>query len=342
MKRLLLTILLAIAALPSHAAVLTLEEYTAALVRLRGYIATKQADAAHFEAAGLKEAEVDSPNGRFHADAALLTDVEAGRERTKLLAHLDATIAALRTVAPVPAASPDAARLEEARHEEEVAQLQKGGTVAGLTEPEGPWYQRFVKWLRELGHWLRELFERFLDWLEKFWPKQGPRKSVAMGGMRWIVIAIVVLIVMIVGVLAAEVIRRSRAAPADATQESAPIGSRRDEDPLSRGATEWERYAAQLAAAGRFREAIRAWYHAVLVTAYSAHILHYRKGRTNWEYVAAVGPSVAWRPEFVQLTRRFEQEWYGSDRSSQEALDECSTRAQRILDAIRRAAREAA
>jgi hypothetical protein len=118
--------------------------------------------------------------------------------------------------------------------------------------------------------------------------------------------------------------------------------STRDDDPLSRGANEWERYAAQLAAAGRLREAIRAWYHAVLVTLYGANILHYRKGRTNWEYVAAVGPEQAWRTQFIELTRLFEHQWYGSDDSSSDALDSCSAAARIVLNAVRRANREAA
>jgi hypothetical protein len=73
----------------------------------------------------------------------------------------------------------------------------------------------------------------------------------------------------------------------------------------------------------------------VLVTCYSAGALHFRKGRTNWEYVATLPPSVPWRPEMIELTRRFEQEWYGSDASSDEALDECSASAKRILEAVR-------
>src|SRR5205085_4280663 len=124
--------------------------------------------------------------------------------------------------------------------------------------------------------------------------------------LRWIVAAVVVLIIIVLLVLALEAVRRGQSRVQPGAIESEPVSSRRDEDPLSRGATEWERYAAQLAAAARFREAIRAWYHAVLVTCYSAHILHYRKGRTNWEYVAAIGPRVDWRPELVHLTKRFE------------------------------------
>jgi hypothetical protein len=160
--------------------------------------------------------------------------------------------------------------------------------------------------------------------------------------MRWTIGSLVALILIVLGVLAFEVIRRSRNAGPQTVEESAPLGSSRDDDPLSRGANEWERYATQLAAAGRLREAIRAWYHAVLVTLYRANVLHFRKGRTNWEYVAALGPEIAWRPQIIRLTQKFEEQWYGSDQSSVEALDECSAAARHILEAVRRIKREAA
>jgi len=146
------------------------------------------------------------------------------------------------------------------------------------------------------------------------------------------------VIVLLILFLALEVRRRTRRASKTAIETSEPLGSRRDEDPLSRGATEWERYAAQLAAAGRFREAIRAWYHAVLVTCYSTGVLHFRRSRTNWEYVSALAPSLDWRPEFIDLTRGFEREWYGADRSTPDALDDCQRRAKTIIENVRGAA----
>jgi hypothetical protein len=123
---------------------------------------------------------------------------------------------------------------------------------------------------------------------------------------------------------------------------STPLRSSRDDDPLSRGATEWERYAAQLAADGRFREAIRAWYHAVLVTCYAAGILHFRKGRTNWEYIASLAASTEWRPELIRLTQRFEHEWYGAEQSSEEAFEDCSEHARNVLAAVAASERGAA
>ena len=71
-------------------------------------------------------------------------------------------------------------------------------------------------------------------------------------------------------------------------------------------------------------------------------LLHFRKGRTNWEYIALLAPSLDWRPDLITLTRRFEQEWYGHDESSIDALTDCSENARSILDAIRGEMRGAA
>src|SRR5213078_2401362 len=150
--------------------------------------------------------------------------------------------------------------------------------------------------------------------------------------------AVAILIAIVIAILAWEALRKSRKRDKEVIESQTPIESARDADPLSRGANEWERYAAQLAAAGRTREAIRAWYHAVLVTLYAAAILHFKKGRTNWEYIAALSPELAWRGEFVTMTRRFEMEWYGRAQSNVDALDDAAGRARRILDTVRRKA----
>jgi Domain of unknown function (DUF4129) len=134
------------------------------------------------------------------------------------------------------------------------------------------------------------------------------------------------------------VLRRSRRRVLPAS--SVPLASsERDADPLSREANEWERYAAELAASGRLREAIRAWYHAVLVTLYRAGILHYRKGVTNWEYVSALSPALTWRARFIDMTRTFDREWYGRRETSPEALDTLAADARAVLLTLRGAGR---
>jgi hypothetical protein len=140
----------------------------------------------------------------------------------------------------------------------------------------------------------------------------------------------------VVVVLSVLVIRRRRLADAlRAGEPQRPLSFRRDEDPLSRGAAERERHAAELAAARRWREAIRAWYHAVLVSLFRHGLLHHQKGRTNWEYVARLEPGLAWRPEFMELTSLFDREWYGRRTSDAEALAECARAARSLLAAVR-------
>lgn len=280
--------------------------------------------------------EVASPNGNFTADASLLHAVAAGG--ADAMPRLDATLAALRSIAPAAAADVDVAAIERMRKEEEAAAMKRGGEVGELEVPTNDdAIERWTKWLGKAFTWLGEKIEQLYDWLMSWWPHAGrPDEKAAFGGVPFVVIAIVLAIVAVLAILAFEVMRKSKRVERAPLAASDPQTSRRDEDPLSRGANEWERYAAQLAAAGRIREAIRAWYHAVLVTLYAAGILHFRKGRTNWEYVAMLAPALPWRGAFIELTRRFEEEWYGHEESSREALDDCAARAKEIVDTVRR------
>jgi hypothetical protein len=153
-------------------------------------------------------------------------------------------------------------------------------------------------------------------------------------GTTWTVAVLVIVVAAVLGLLAVAALRRSTSAETPATSRPRPA-SQRDADPLSREQEEWEAYAAELASAGRMREAIRAWYHAVLVALFRAGLLHHHKGRTNWEYVARVPAESSWRAELIRLTRRFDREWYGSERSAAESLRECASEARSILRQVR-------
>jgi hypothetical protein len=341
MKRALLVATI-LTALPLHAATLTLDQYVDALTRIRNLVAAGDLPTARAEATTLAGDDVVSMNGRFHTDSTLIAEVNKAKPRDlRAESRIDATIAAIRAAAPSKPATADQPRLLRLQREQTVPELRRGGAVRGV-QPNTPLLQRMAKAITSAAKWIGEKVRKFVHWLSHFWPKDDPKKKPATAAMRWTVGTLVGLIVIVLAVLAFEIVRRSRKRARNVAEESAPLTSTRDDDPLSRGANEWERYAAQLAAAGRLREAIRAWYHAVLVTLYGANILHYRKGRTNWEYVATLAPENPWRPQFIELTRRFEKEWYGSDDSNSDALDECSAAARQILQAVRRANREAA
>jgi hypothetical protein len=176
--------------------------------------------------------------------------------------------------------------------------------------------------LRRLGEWLRAIRPRRLD------PAPTPGRTAAAA----IAVALGVVAVLAVLVLRA---RRRRAAPAPEAGSPRAVASRRDEDPLSREASGWEERARELAAERRFREAIRAWYHAVLVALFQAGLLHHQKGRTNWEYVARLEPGLGWRPGFIALTRLFDREWYGRRASDAPTLAECAREARGVLLAVR-------
>lgn len=341
-RRMALMIVVILAASSLRAATITVADYEAALTRMRTFIAAGQIDAARAEGKALASAEVDAPAGRFRTDSTLLAEVNAAKARDLgVEARIDATLAALRAASPAKPVAVDRALLQRLQREQSVPELRRGGDVRGV-QAETPFLQRVAASIRDAARWIAEKIEKFAEWLGRFWPESDSKKLTTPSSMRWTVAGLVALILIVLGVLAFEVIRRSRKANKRAIEESPPLGSTRDDDPLSRGANEWERYAGQLAAAGRLREAIRAWYHAVLVTFYGANVLQFRKGRTNWEYVAAVGPENAWRPPFIELTRRFEEEWYGSEESDAETLDKCSDAARHIIDAVRRMKKEAA
>jgi Domain of unknown function (DUF4129) len=327
----------------AHAATLPVEQYISALQSLRSLIATNQLAVAKTEAAALTGSEIVSPLGNFHADDSLLEAIAQARgAEPALLARIELTIVELGGAATAGDAAPDPKLLRQVAAEQKVPELARGGELAPPPVPEVPLIERALRSIGESLKWIGKKIWQFIEWLREFLPGQRPERPGATMGMRWIVIGVVALIVIAIAFLAIEVIRRARRGDAQALASSAPLRSTSDDDPLSRGAMEWERYAAQLAAAGRFREAIRAWYHAVLVTCYAVGALHYRKGRTNWEYIASLPAAMAWRPDFIRLTQRFEQEWYGSEQSTEDALDDCSGDAKRILEELQRSAERGA
>lgn len=330
--------LLLLLLLATGTAAMPIGDYIAALERIDVLLASNQLPAARSEAGALKDVEVAWAKGKFQTDASLLAAVAEG-DRTRLAA----TITELRRATGMSTAIADRRLLEQIAAEQEPPELPKGGIVPTKLERDVPLLERMAQAIADMLEWIAEKLRKFFEWLFDLLPRRRNAAGEPTPGLHWIVWAVVGAIVLVILYLAVDVLRRSRARGAADVQASAPpIGSRQDEDPLSRGALEWERYAGELANAGRFREAIRAWYHAVLVTCYAAGILHFRKGRTNWEYIASLPPSLEWRPDAIELTRRFEQEWYGALHSASDAYDACSGRARAVLEALRREMRGAA
>jgi len=260
------------------------------------------------------------------------TDAGTARAAAPRLARL---VAALGTAVPAAAPQSDAAVLEEVRSRQAVAALPEGGQ---LPKKRTDLLETIAEILAPFGEWLRDLWESLLEWLASLFPDEEKKPAFLGLNLPTIVMIAVGLFAALAAWLAWRAFRSRRRGGAPAVAESTPTPPAADDDPLSRGSSEWERYAAELAAAGRFREAVRAWYHAVLVTLFRHGALHYRKGRTNWEYVADLAPGYDWRSRYIELTRHFEREWYGRDASTSESLHEAEDMARGLLGSLREAA----
>ena len=286
--------------------------------------------AARAGAAALSAHVVEYGDERLSPDRALLAEVQGvGAVRLPTLSRrLRLLASSVRQAGGGAPAPPDHALVAELREADRIA---AGGVVgdpavAPLSVPE-----RITSALTAAAEWIADRLRDLWRWLRKLWPR-APAEGGAGSGAVSVTLVVVALVVIVLSVLAVHTIRRSPPPSLDAA--AAPAPGHADDDPLSRQANEWEAYARELAAAGRRREAVRAWYHAVLSSLFRAGLLEPRKGRTNWEHVARLSPQIRWRAEFVRMTRDFEREWYGRDESSLEALRECQTVARGLLQAL--------
>ncbi len=284
--------------------------------------------------------------GALEPDASVLGPIaRAGRldQARASSAALDRLIAALPEASPEasgagdpPVPAPDPKLLKEVEKRQALAELPEGGLLPEVQDR--GLLAALAEFLKPAVDFFEDLLERLWEWLLKLFPERSDGAS-PLGLDMTTVTALVVALAVILAWVGWRVLRNRRRGAAAPPAGPAPLPPAADDDPLSREASEWERYARELAAAGRAREAIRAWYHAVLVALYRAGALHYRKGRTNWEYVSQVPPGLSWRAGFAELTRSFEREWYGRDQSEPEALRESEGMALHLLTAVRDTAR---
>ena len=309
------------------AAPLDLAGYRAHLQRIDALLARGEKARAAADARTLLHAEVRSDVGELAPDAWTLAPIARGEPHR---ARLRMLIESLSTTS-VAAARPDHALLDELRRAQEPHGPRAGGRIEALASPAPSLLAQLLEWLRVAARWIGDCLSRAWHWIGKLFPDRALHSPAA--SERLTVLVLVSASAILAGVLALALLSSRRTLPAPA-----PAAARRDrsadDDPLSRTATGWEQRARELAAQGLAREAIRAWYHALLVRCYGAGVLHHRRGRTNWEYAHALAPSLWWRPRFEDLTRRFDLEWYGRSESTSEALDAFAGGTAEILRAL--------
>ena len=315
-------------------------EYRDRLASIRSSIDGGDLASARQKAAELQPLRVRHEGTEFSADRAALRpiaeakDIGSAREAARALRQVTE---ALESAPAGPAPAPDRGLLERLRQEEAERGLDPGGRIGGpgLHAPQVP--RSLMEWLWDLARqawdFLKGILEKFFRWLLRLLVGNAG-SGMSSSGMTWLVMGVMLAILGIVGTIAFVTLRR-RPEAVQASSGPAPAAAERDEDPLSRSSNEWERFAADLMKSGRFREAVRAWYHAVLVTLFRSGTLHYRKDRTNWEYAYALSPDVAWRPGFVEATRTFEQIWYGRRETPSETAEAYAADVRGILGKVR-------
>jgi hypothetical protein len=212
--------------------------------------------------------------------------------------------------------------------------IEKGGEAPRLRVKPLTFPERVEAALLAVADWIGDVLRKIGEWLRRLAPERPQPSPREAGTTAFVAVLFAAAVAAFLVVLAVRTIRRRGLGPIE-TVSSPVLSSAKDEDPLSREAAGWESYAQELAAKRRWREAIRAWYHAVLVTLFRAGLLHHQRGRTNWEYVSRLAPNLRWRPGFVALTRRFDREWYGRRTSDGAALSECAREAREVLRAVR-------
>ena len=96
-----------------------------------------------------------------------------------------------------------------------------------------------------------------------------------------------------------------------------------EEDEPDRTVDEWLQLADDHAAAGRYREAVRALYLACLLRFDESDVARFDRGQTNWEHLARIEGSANLPPgiEFRSPTQRFDRIWYGYQTEGQPDVD---------------------
>ena len=318
--------------------VITAEHYRRALVELQGLLRHGTLDEAHAAAGELLASRLAYEDQELEVDRSALVpalEADSAVAARQAARRLQPLVDALGGAPDLPeTTASDEGMLAELRRQQEVAELESGGEVANLDSEAPGFFQRAMSSLVDAMVWLWLKLEQLVEWLLDLWPDRA--KPGETGLSTWLVVTLVLVAAALLTFLALR--RRGRGASSEElTADSVPpplTASSGDIDPLSRETDEWRRYALQLAAEGRHREAVRAWYHAVLVSLYRAGLLHYRRGRTNWEYVSALGPDLEWRRDFMALTRSFETEWYGRRQTPPDALEACAAAAENLLAAV--------
>ncbi|MDH5676030.1 MAG: DUF4129 domain-containing protein [Myxococcales bacterium] len=175
---------------------------------------------------------------------------------------------------------------------------------------------------QSLRLWLR----RLLRWLESYEPQDSERSQTRGAGMPRVSAWILMLLGLFALALILAYVSRSTGLRRRAAGEG-QVSDGQSERLLEPVVILDE--AAQLAARGQYREALRALYVATLVTLDRRHLIDFDPTRTNWQYLRAMPPSDT-RQAFAAFTRAFDHKWYGREPATADDYQRCRVLADRI------------
>jgi Domain of unknown function (DUF4129) len=145
-------------------------------------------------------------------------------------------------------------------------------------------------------------------------------------------VLVVVVVAVVVTGLVLVTVRRRRLAGHRGARDPA-VALRREG--RSRSPSEWRAEAAAHEAAGRWRDALRCRYRALVAELVGRGLIEEIPGRTSGEYrgdVTAVAPAAG--PAFDGATELFEQAWYGDRPTGPEDQDRFDDLARQVLTPV--------
>ena len=308
------------------AQVLTHDDYVARLERFDALIAEGNIEAVRLEAQDLRGASYDSGALRLSIDDALVLSLQKLPDGSPALterSRLRATIQGLTAAFDADGRASDPQLAHQIRQSWDQTFASSSTRLPGLEAPRVPGL---------IPDWVYDQWVRFVKWIETWWPeeqKPGVKRAIGASGIAGLIAAGALFVVVTLAWLA---FRKRGVAPV--TEPSIVLTAEKDDDPTARESDEWIAHATALERQGQMREALRAWYHAALAALISRGLVVYAKGRTNWEYVAAVSPKAPFKTGLTNATLRFEQCWYGGVPATREMLAQHRAEVLRCLEGI--------
>ena len=313
-------VLLLLAASTGARPAMSVEQYREQLHQLESRLDTGDARGAAALARTLRGEEVHWNGGVLRPDPRVLDRIADGhgQDVREALAALASQLG--DGAGAPPASAPDAEKLSALARAQQTSEIRWGKGIPDAPEIRISPAETVRRWLASAWDWVVGRLKAFFRWIRSWWrtPERPVVPDAGGNAIATPVLAVVVVVVAVMIALAWWVLRTPRAArpPSEAPRRAPDV---EDADPLQRDVGSWQSRARSLGAEGRHREAIRAWYHAVLMSCFQSGALHHRPGTTNREYATRLGPELAWRPDFGDLTHRFDVEWYGRSESTPEA-----------------------